>query len=793
MSELTTTTPAPQAAGSPIKRVVVVLLDGRSFDNVLGFAYRRTEKPAKVVGALGRATDVPFCGVDCQLPDSCDNKPGARHGNYVTPYGETRDSRFHPSENILPAKGSAGEVRYRLSLPRGKLCGSHYPGVGAAMMLDSRDYTPLFGKTRADESEKAVKLRTCQHLLDPAAIAARKGTTPCMRSFAENWSMANPSRIRDDYHDYMRCHSGKTAPVLNGLAREYACSDDYFASVPSDAWPNLMYLLYSDSFGVIGCQGFHEAIKAVSLMHEAAHQRANVRPFLEEIRARVRPDYSWSLFTAGDTQNGVAEKILTGLGIPAAAGRSNPAGAASQSTLPLQAFHALAGEGALPDFSLVELGTGDDIRGASGTLMPLTDIENELLNIYHDLFVRPSSQYGEETLLIITALDGGGMYEHIPPPAAPPQQPAARPQEDDALYNKTGLDFTILGPRVPFVAVSPYIARSTLVRRPAPNMPLSHSSIGRTVMQLAGLPERESALTSRDHGTGAFMHAFAFDAPARTDAASVHQKLRAECDNLIRLQTAGPQPVQTAGSQPAAGGFANPSHLAVLSMRQLDLSMAQMAASIEKEAAGDRAKRSALVQRHVANFVAAHTRFENIRGFMDACVNAGYISDRGKLTMMIEETLEFMRCTFSDVVQPALLSEFVRRWSDFRAAILTSADAKTLSAAFSTHWGLVREAVYHFAVFDQPRSGAELARCWSEWRKSHGPAQSPEAEQIATVAGFFDYLDGFVPPVRCYVDIQQLLYKETTLYVMLVNIQRDRLIQNAVTILAQEQHVKERN
>ena len=90
-----------------------------------------------------------------------------------------------------------------------------------------------------------------------------------------------------------------------------------------------------------------------------------------------------------------------------------------------------------------------------------------------------------QTLLIITYDEHGGLYDHVPPPsgATPP----------DNSVGEFGFDFTRFGVRVPGVLVSPLIPAGT-VYRPAGSTPIDHTSVLKTIETRWGLP----ALTARD-------------------------------------------------------------------------------------------------------------------------------------------------------------------------------------------------------------------------------------------------------------------------------------------------------
>ncbi len=66
-----------------------------------------------------------------------------------------------------------------------------------------------------------------------------------MQGFVINYATTGAS----DPQQIMQCHSATQVPVLASLARSYAVSDAWFASVPSQTWPNRAFLHAGTSNG----------------------------------------------------------------------------------------------------------------------------------------------------------------------------------------------------------------------------------------------------------------------------------------------------------------------------------------------------------------------------------------------------------------------------------------------------------------------------------------------------------------------------------------------------------------
>jgi phospholipase C len=82
--------------------------------------------------------------------------------------------------------------------------------------------------------------------------------------------------------------------------------------------------------------------------------------------------------------------------------------------------------------------------------------ERLIKNVYEAL--RNSSRWND-TLLVINFDEHGGFFDHV----APPQDGVPNP---DGLMNHYGFNFTRLGVRLPFLLVSPWINKNTLIHEP---------------------------------------------------------------------------------------------------------------------------------------------------------------------------------------------------------------------------------------------------------------------------------------------------------------------------------------
>jgi len=128
------------------------------------------------------------------------------------------------------------------------------------------------------------------------------------------------------------------------------------------------------------------------------------------------------------------------------------------------------------------------------------------------------------TLLLITYDEHGGLYDHRPPPGGVPAPSGGRGLIGTILHllwhrKARRFDFTMLGPRVPAVLVSPLIEPGTLV-----DTEHDHASVPSTLRALFAPQARP--LTSRDAWAPPF-HQIATRTVPRTDLPDLSAYVRA--------------------------------------------------------------------------------------------------------------------------------------------------------------------------------------------------------------------------------------------------------------------------
>lgn len=306
-----------------------------------------------------------------------------------------------------------------------------------------------------------------------------QGDSP-MSGFVLNYE----STATTDASQVMQCHSAGQLNVLSTLAREYAVSDAWFASVPSQTWPNRAFAHAGTSnghvdngsppdpfdwqlrtiFNVLGDVGASWAVYSDALV--APSLTLTMFPTLWD--AKYKPNFQrFSAFVSACQNN----------------------------TLPQYAFIE-------PRFLL-----------DPNDQHPPHDVyagERFLYDIWSAISTSPA---WPETLLVITYDEHGGTYDHVLPPAnAVPPDAASNPGDQNYGFDSFGV-------RVPAVVVSPYIAAGTVFRA-AGTTPYDHTSILATLRDWLDIAPADMLASQRVAAAPTLAPLLTLDTP-RTDLPTI--------------------------------------------------------------------------------------------------------------------------------------------------------------------------------------------------------------------------------------------------------------------------------
>lgn len=407
---------APAPGAGPIRNVVVMMLENRAFDHLLGYYGKNVD--TRVDG---------LTGAECNARNLSD----AAAGRVCVNDGAQDVCAYDPNHSFA----STTE----------RIFGCHY-GVSAG--------TPCVDMKMTNGSND-------------------------MSGFVES-----ARRLGKDGENEMSMWPPEKVPIMTTLAQEFALFDRFFCSHPGSTYPNRQFVLSATAHGMtdtgnkVPKGGFPQ--KTVLRSLEAANLTW---------RMHYEDTLAWAIFLS-DVQRPEAKPHLQHM----------------------EAFYADAANGTLANFTFLEprISPNPAVANSSRTFglanhqHPVASVregERWMKDVYEAL--RASPQWNE-TLLLITYDEHGGFYDHVPPP----QEGVPSP---DGICTKEGFNYERLGVRVPTLAVSPWIARNTLVheapaaQKPAPaTSQYELSSIPATLRKI--FPALGAPLTARDAWAATFEH-----------------------------------------------------------------------------------------------------------------------------------------------------------------------------------------------------------------------------------------------------------------------------------------------
>jgi phospholipase C len=267
----------------------------------------------------------------------------------------------------------------------------------------------------------------------------------------------------------MQCQPPERVPVLSRLALEFAVCDHWFCSVPGETWPNRNFLHAATSDGETNIE---------------------LRPYTDPtIFERLEENgVDWRIYHDDTPQIWAFTKLWD---TPERHARWHPfehfAREVAAGELPAYTFiepnhrppfHDLdhrAGAGAPPELSDSQHPENNLVSDAAYDGFDDDEVDTDfargerlLATVYEALRANP--EVFARTLLLITYDEHGGLYDHVPPPTNVPPPGDAQNWWTRLLHEiwhrgAVPFDFTMLGPRVPAVVVSPLIPAGTLDQR----------------------------------------------------------------------------------------------------------------------------------------------------------------------------------------------------------------------------------------------------------------------------------------------------------------------------------------
>jgi phospholipase C len=242
----------------------------------------------------------------------------------------------------------------------------------------------------------------------------------------------------------MQSYSPTQIPVITTLARNFAVSDAWHASVPSQTWPNRAFLQAGASAGHVNNEGWPWNIPTIFDVLTGEGLSWMV------YNDSALPSLTKTMFFE---KYGTNETNFSGIGD----------------------FQKACQAGTLPVFTFLEPSFGPyEIDESYHPPYDVTPGEAFLAKIY--TMIR-NSPIRDDILFVVLFDEHGGTYDHVVPPAAPLGFPSAT----DAKFA-----FSQFGIRVPAIVVSSYVTAGTVFRSGI-DIPYDHTSVLATLRDWLGL------------------------------------------------------------------------------------------------------------------------------------------------------------------------------------------------------------------------------------------------------------------------------------------------------------------
>lgn len=306
------------------------------------------------------------------------------------------------------------------------------------------------------------------------------GTHAAMQGFLQDFDADDDTW--DETLQITRTYTSAELPILYGLAKQYAVSDRWYCSMPTQTNPNRAFSLCGTSLGRLVNGGFiHDAIERYhtkTIWNALATQNVSMGIYFHEVwyDNQCFTQYTFPYMNQVNTPGSTLLEI-------------------AQIDDDYRGFYARAQAGTLPAFTYIEpkwgYGVSFDTCVQGNDYHPPTDVrpgEKLLYDVYTAL--RSNEKAWEHTLLIVTFDEHGGTYDHHSPPwgATNPNDPESR---------KSPFNFHLFGVRVPTLLISPYVWPSTVFRAPAEKPPYDHTSTLATLLRWKGIDPARAGLYDR--------------------------------------------------------------------------------------------------------------------------------------------------------------------------------------------------------------------------------------------------------------------------------------------------------
>lgn len=447
-----------------IENIVVLMLENRSFDNILGNLYPQSSK-FEGVNPETMSNTYAVTGAVYPVSNTSSGNP------YTTPSVDPGESFADMNLQIFNNTDGSGTANMA-GFVNDWMAGTGYPGIPAG--------------------------EPCKVLwwnVPPwPSLPRGSGLSPGDIMFYFNTASGSPQ-----------------LPVTSYLAQNFGVSDAWFGSCPTQTFPNRLFLHCGTSGGYVNdldyvCQDqFFPAFGSIFQLLDGTTgpSSKNWKVYFHDYALAAMIDY---VFRA------------SGLDVPFHKAPSPPVVCnfdnndfGASSVTPTFAQDIAAGN--LPRYSFIEpryglstLTNPPNPNPPPNSNHPPADVRYGEILIATVYNLLRNSNYWPNTLLIITCDEHGGCFDHVIPPACTPVPPGGLVLPNGDWPG----GFNRFGPRVPAIIVSPYMPAGSIVRPSGVSfnqnqpggtsttngLPFDHTSIIRTLIDCFSLTP--TTLTPRD-------------------------------------------------------------------------------------------------------------------------------------------------------------------------------------------------------------------------------------------------------------------------------------------------------
>ena len=448
----------------PIKNVIVVMFENRSYDNVLGMLYSPGNPAPYDVAPLGQQ------GLNGLPPDASNIDPVT--GLAVSVWGGPGDSPTIPETD---------------------------PGEPFYDMAQQIQGAPFQSGTNPYASSPTAPMGGFVANYRAQFVAGQVGNG------------AGIGNVHSAVRDIMHVYTPSTMPVTAYLANNFMVCDSWFASAPTQTFANRVFAHCANPGGTSSASYLDDSEYALAMIGGIS-----LDSIFEQLDNVLQPgsvpnwkvyfhDYSLSMDLVAYVH--AKGKSSTNVNVASYDQSDYP----DRGPWPVGAWPSTFLEdianGTLPPYSFIEprysnscnnsqyyavpgLSPNSNHPGLANFLLsplpnnpPISVVNGELflLGLYSAL---RTSKYWESTLLIIVYDEHGGTYDHVYPPNVPVSNVFPAASSD---YG--GFAFNIYGPRVPAIVVSPFVQAGTQLVSTASGTFFDHTSIIRTVWEVFNLDQ----------------------------------------------------------------------------------------------------------------------------------------------------------------------------------------------------------------------------------------------------------------------------------------------------------------